>query len=334
MGEPIKDIAFDKVVSLLDYAVGTDFVTKKTFSYQFQDIVNLAQAVSGGVVNTSNVNTVTETALKDYLQVLNTNAALWVINPADIPFAYVLDTGSAFKALYIYKRTSTSTIKIGAGELQVVAGDFISIRIKADFGETNTLSSLGGTSSLVGTKVGDDLKVRGLTADTDISIILDGTGNFYRVSVTGGKGENNTSTSLTAGGESINSAKVGLDLPMKGIKVVGANIASDATDVTITATEKVLEPASFTLVAATHNRNTIHVKNGAAVVVVTCPNNMPADFECGFIIYGTGQVSWAAGAGATILQTELIAKGAGATVWVENDPSTPATFNVVGDTKA
>ena len=51
------------------------------------------------------------------------------------------------------------------------------------------------------------------------------------------------------------------------------------------------------------------------------------------IVYGTAEVSFVAGAGATILQTELKAKGQYAKIWIETDPEDPTNVHLLGDTK-
>jgi len=100
-------------------------------------------------------------------------------------------------------------------------------------GETNTSSNAGGTVGLALPKVGADLPLKGLTAGANITLTPSATDITIDAAATG---EANT-TSNAGGTEGLALAKVGADLPLKGLSA-GANITltPSATDVLIVAT--------------------------------------------------------------------------------------------------
>ena len=329
-GEPIKDKPLDKVVSVLDKVLGTDSVTQKTYNYEIQDIINLAQAVSGGVCNTSNVLDVQETVGNDFVAILNTLGSPWIVNPADVPIINVLEhTTTNFKASYIYKKTSTTVIKIGAGESQIVAGDFYVIRQTSDFGETNTLADAAtNDGNLTGTAVGAALKVKSLKQGSNITITEDATS--VTIATSGALGEVNTASS--AGGTSLIKTKTVADLIFKGITGLYCDVGSNTNDVEITAWGKIVRTASFT-VSTTDSQRTIHIDNGASAVIITVPDTLGLDFEMCVQQIGTGEVSFVTSGTAALTYTANKLKGQSATCLVETKGDDTNAILITGGTK-
>ena len=67
--------------------------------------------------------------------------------------------------------------------------------------------------------------------------------------------------------------------------------------------------ASITLAASDNGK----IKNctSASAVTVTCPNSLPKDFYCTITQTAAGQVTFAAGAGATLTNRQALLKTAG-----------------------
>lgn len=99
-------------------------------------------------------------------------------------------------------------------------------------GETNTISSTGATgNSLVQTtsKVGVDLRVRGLIAGSNVTITNSG-GTDWTIAATG---EANTASNIGVAGAGLWASKSGVDLRFKGLAVgTGLSQSTNATDIT------------------------------------------------------------------------------------------------------
>jgi hypothetical protein len=127
-------------------------------------------------------------------------------------------------------------VTAGQGIFIADSGTYLTISNLITGGEANTASSLGGIS-LVGNKVGTDLRFKGLQAGTGISINSSNS-NYLEISATGGSGGGETNTASNVGsGHGIYKEKISADLRFKSL-VAGSNITidnSDANQLTISA---------------------------------------------------------------------------------------------------
>jgi hypothetical protein len=97
-------------------------------------------------------------------------------------------------------------------------------------GEANTMSSLGGVASLVGTKVGVNLPVRGLTAGANITLTQRATDILVDASASG---EANVGQNVGVTGQGWYAGKLGLALQFRGhAPGPGIKVASNTTDLT------------------------------------------------------------------------------------------------------
>ena len=331
MSKRIDDLPEDLSVNLADTLVGTNAADGVSYKYKIQEITDIIAAKVGSSVTTDNIRTITETAPNNWIDVLNILNPIWTINPADIAFVERYDQTAVYIGTYLYVKSSIVTDRIGIGETAVSSADFMEIRLANDIGEANTMSSLGGTS-LVGTKAGVVLPIKGLTAGTNMSLVASGTA--VTINMTGTLGEINTlGDDATGTGVSLVSAKSALELKVKTLTATGAGVAIATGDVNIDVWGKVVESASFNVSSATHERRTVYIKNAAANIIVTVPDSLSADFECAFIQYGTGTVTFTVSGAATINESELTLKGQWAHAYLATDPANATVFDLVGETK-
>jgi hypothetical protein len=87
--------------------------------------------------------------------------------------------------------------------------------------------------------------------------------------------------------------------------------AFSPTAVNSTAVVGVSQDFSGSITLATTDDGAIKNCTAATAVTVTCPNNMPKNFYCTVIQYGAGQVTFAAGSGATIHNRQSLLHSAG-----------------------
>jgi len=146
MGVKIKNIDIDKYVEGQDYVVGTDKISGVTHNYTIDDIAAYVGSGTSSNINTK-ILTVTEVVPGDFLTQINASTVPLVVNTGDWVAIEVLDSTGNFKELYHLIKVNTSVqIKYGHGELQMQQQDLLLIRRISDDGETNTISSVGGTS--------------------------------------------------------------------------------------------------------------------------------------------------------------------------------------------
>ena len=327
MGEPIKDYTIDTVVNVLDKLIGTEYGTEKTKNYRIQDIVDLIAAASSSIINT-NIIYVQETVAGNFLTVINTSVSGHIVNVGDMAWVLVADTSGDFKALYhLIKTAVTSSITYGLGETQMVTGDLLLVRQVSNTGESNTMSSLGGTS-IVGTKSGVDLPIKGFTAGTNMGITASGTDLTFNM--TGALGETNTASSVGSG-TSIYSTKVSSDLQFKSLTFNGAVVSSNTTDVTVNVwTNEEVSGATKTLTNADKNK-TFWLTNASATTI-TVPDGLATDFTCAFYGRGAGTYTFSfTGAGTPNPSGNTKISAQYGTAWIEMNPATANEWMFVGD---
>lgn len=132
-------------------------------------------------------------------------------------------------------------------------------------------------------------------------------------------------------GEGLAGTKASSEVKVKSISVVGGDVSSSSTDLTITNWTKETKTASWALVDSDHF-TTFQINSGSAVVV-TVPSTLSADFEAGFIQLGTGDVTFVGGVGATILGAYNAINGQLESAWVETEKATPTNIILQGQIK-
>ena len=325
MGNPIKDIDIDAVINVLDKLVGTETSTGNSRNYTIQSIVDLITASSSSIIN-SKIITIQETVAGNFLDVINADVSGHVFNVGDVGFVVVNDTGAAYKATYHLIKTSTTVSRTyGLGELQMVSGDLLLIRSVSDAGEVNTNSSLGGAESLVGTKVGVDLPIKGLDAGTNMSVTSTGTAVTYNM--TGTLGEINTASNAGSG-ESLYSGKTASDIELKSITAVGAPVSSTATDISIDIWSNVEKTAGFTL--ADSDTNTTMWCTNATTMTIVVPAGLAQTNNFAFVRRGVGAVNFDFTAVTNPAANTLISAQHG-TAWLEMSPATSEEYGFWGD---
>ena len=327
MGNPIKDYTVDTVVNVLDELIGTEYGTEKTKNYTIQSIVDLITASSSSIINT-NIISVQETVAGNFLTVINTSVSGHVVNVGDMAWVLVADTSGDFKALYhLIKTAVTASITYGLGETQMVTGDLLLVRQVSDTGESNTMSSLGGTS-LVGTKSGVVLPIKGISNGTNITVTDNGTD--VEIAMNASLGETNTASNVGSG-EGVWVSKTSSNLEFKSITATGASVSSSATevDINIWSNEEV-SGATKTLTDADKNK-TFWLTNASATTI-TVPDGLATDFTCAFYGRGSGTYTFSfTGAGTPNPAGNTKISAQYGTAWIEMNPATANEWMFVGD---
>jgi hypothetical protein len=82
------------------------------------------------------------------------------------------------------------------------------------------------------------------------------------------------------------------------------------------------------------DQHTIFVNNGTTAITITIPTGLKANFECGFIQEGTGEITFVGASGVTLTNPiGLKSKGQGYQTFIEKKLNTE-TFYLLGNTKA
>lgn len=326
----IQNLPEDLDVTLNDKFVGVNSSDNKAYNYKLQEITNIIAAKTGSAITTDNIKTVTETAPGNWLTVLNASNPVWTINPADVAFLEVLDTGGSFSALYIYVKATTGVEKVGLGETAVTADDFLALRLANDVGEANTLAEVGtGDVSVVVAKSAEELRMKSLKQGSNVTLSETATDITIAAAA---PGEVNTASNVGSGAE-VFKQKTGEDLEFRELVGINCDVGVSGDNVEIQPWGKIVRSSSF-IVSSTDSQRTIHIDNGASAVIITIPDTLSTGFEMGVQQIGTGEVSFAVSGTATLEYTENKLKGQGATCFVETLGDDKDRILITGDTKA
>lgn len=320
----------DSTISGLDKVLGTDSVTGNTKNYPLQVLYDNITTSASSIFLTR-IITIEEEIGKDFVQVINESVSGFTLQTGEVAFFIVNEIGGAYKSTYVMIRpVVTVAVTYGFSETQVIAGDFLLLRLlELVSGEVNTISSAGGSFVLAGTKSGVDLPIKGLSVGAGMSIVDNTTHLTISSSIT--QAEINTLGSLGSG-TSIVGAKSGSELKNKSINFNGANVTATSDEVTVDIWGRLTKTVDFTL-SSSDDKKTLFMNNGLNDIEITVPSGLAADFACALVQLGTGNVSLLA-SGTTILGPDLQVEGENKQAWIEKSPVGVDNFLFLGNTKA
>jgi len=328
----INTYPVDLNVEKLDYLLGSDKLTGKTYSYPIEKIIDLI-GVNVGSVTGVQVETVNEDGIAHWIDIVNVSPVPITFFAGVVGYFDVYDLNGEFKETHALIKNQTSPLSFGLGYAPLTEDMLLPVRVVADNSRPTIAEQaiLSTGIHLFESNDPDNYKILFKGLKEGYNIGLTEHDNDITIAYTGDVGEINNiiDAENAAGNVTLAAGKDGVDLKIKTLQVKGVPVKDHTDYVEIAIWQKATRSSSFTLTdSETHTTFWI---DASASIDVTIPASLALGFEAAFVKVGAGNVRFVNIAGTTLLSVgNTIAQEAG-TAWLENAPSEPKKFVLAGD---